>query len=98
MHAPAIVGGGIGKARTLAAQTVAVNPAAAALMQAQLQLAAKDFPRAEATMLSVQAGDDEMVADRQHDLLSELAQRYQEDKRYADSDRIAFIIRKRFAQ
>lgn len=98
MHAPAIVGGGIGKARTLAAQTVAVNPAAAALMRAQLQLAANDFARAEATMLAVQPADDEMVADRQRDLLTELARRYHDDKRYADSDRIVLIVRKRFPQ
>lgn len=96
IHAPAIAGGGKGKARALAAQTAAVNPAAARLMQAQLDLAADNLARAEATLLSVQPGDDAMVADRQRDLFSELAQRYQADNRSADSERVAAIAHKRF--
>jgi tetratricopeptide (TPR) repeat protein len=96
MHAPAIVGGGKGKARALAAQTEGLNPAAAALMHAQLALADKDFAKAESTLLEVQPGNDEMVADRQRDLLAALSQHYLADKRYADRDRVLHLLHNRF--
>jgi hypothetical protein len=84
------------RARALAAQTGAVNPAAARLMRAQLALADKDEAQAEAILLAVQPGSDEMVADRQRDLLAALGQRYQAAGKHADSERILHILRQRF--
>jgi tetratricopeptide (TPR) repeat protein len=96
MQAPSLVGGGKARAHALAAQTDAVNPAAARLMQAQLALAEKDYASAQATLLAVQPGSDEMVADRQRELLVTLGQRYQADGKHADSERIFHIVRQRF--
>jgi tetratricopeptide (TPR) repeat protein len=96
MQAPALVGGGKGKARELAAQTSGINPAAGALMQAQLAIADRDFAQAESTLLAVQPGNDEMVADRQRDLLAALGQRYQAEKRYADKERLLQVLHNRF--
>jgi hypothetical protein len=47
-------------------------------------------------LLAVQAGTDEMVADRQRDLLATLGQRYQADKRYADRERVLHVLHNRF--
>jgi tetratricopeptide (TPR) repeat protein len=96
IQAPRLVGGGKAKAHALATQTEAVNPAAAQLMQAQLALAEKDYAKAQATLLAVQPGSDEMVADRQRELLVALGQRYQADGKRADSERIFHIVRQRF--
>ena len=96
IQAPRLVGGGKARAHALAAQTEAINPAAAKLMQAQLALGAKDETQAEALLLGVQPGSDEMVADRQRDLLVALGQRYQAEGKHADSERISHILRQRF--
>jgi tetratricopeptide (TPR) repeat protein len=96
MQAPKLVGGGKARAQALAAQTEAVNPAAARLMQAQLALAKKNYAAAQATLLAVQPGGDEMVADRQRELLVALGQRYQADGKRADSQRIFHIVQQRF--
>lgn len=96
LRAPALVGGGKGRARALAAQTAGINAAAAALMQAQLALADNDFTKAESILLAVQPGRDDMVADRQRDLLATLGQRYLADKRYADRERVLHVLHDRF--
>ena len=96
IQAPRLVGGGKARARALAAQTEAVNPAAARLMRAQLALADKDEAQAEAILLAVQPGSDEMVADRQRDLLGALGQGYQAEGKHADAERIFHILRQRF--
>lgn len=93
-----MVGGGRARAHALAAQTEAVNPAAARLMQAQMSLAEKDEEKAEAILLAVQPGSDERVADRQRELLVALGQRYQAAGRHADSERIVHVLRQRFPE
>ena len=98
MQAPALVGGGKARAHDLVTQTEAVNPAAARLMQAQLALAGKDDAQAQAILLAVQPGSDEMVADRQRELLVKLGQRYQADGKHADSERIFQFVRQRFPE
>lgn len=96
MQAPALVGGGKAKAQALVTQTSAVNPEAGKLMLAQLDLADGQVAKAEATLLAVQPGNDDMVADRQRDLLASLGHRYLADKKYADSERVFRIVQKRF--
>jgi tetratricopeptide (TPR) repeat protein len=96
IQAPSIVGGGKGKAQALAAQTAALNPEAAKLMTVQLDLADKQFASAETALLAVQPGSDDMVADKQRDLLATLGFRYLTDKRYADSERVFHVLHKRF--
>jgi tetratricopeptide (TPR) repeat protein len=96
MQAPRLVGGGKARARALAAQTEAVNPEAARLMQAQLALGEKAYAQAQAVLLAVQPGSDDMVADRQRELLLTLGQHYQAEGKLAESERIAHIVRQRF--
>lgn len=96
LQAPGIVGGGKGKAQTLAAQTAALHPEAAKLMLAQIDMMDDQYAKAEAALLAIQPGNDEVAADRQRDLLTGLGQAYMRDKKYADSERIFNTVKKRF--
>lgn len=96
LQAPGIVGGGIGKARTLATQTASVNPEAARLMQARLD-ASDDKPgAAEAAVLAMPVSSNEAIADGQRDLLISLANDHMNAKRFADAERVLREAVKRF--
>jgi tetratricopeptide (TPR) repeat protein len=96
LQAPGIVGGGIGKARTLATQTASVNPEAARLMQARLD-ASDDKPgAAEAAVLAMAVSSNEAIADGQRDLLIALANDHMNAKRLADAERVLREAVKRF--
>lgn len=96
LQAPALVGGGTGKARTLATQTASVNPDAAKLMQARLD-ANDDKPgAAEATVLAMAVSTNEAIADGQRDLLVSLGNGHMNAKRFADAERVLREAIKRF--
>jgi tetratricopeptide (TPR) repeat protein len=96
MQAPAIVGGGSGKARALAEQTASLNADAAKVMMARLDAADDKLAKAEAAVLSMATSGNEAVADGQRDLLVNLGNKYLSDKRFADSERIYREAQKRF--
>jgi tetratricopeptide (TPR) repeat protein len=96
MQAPAIVGGGTGKAQTLATQTALINPEAGRLMMARLDAADDKFAKAEAAVLAMPVSSNEAVAEGQRDLINNLATRYLNDKKYADSERLYREAHKRF--
>jgi tetratricopeptide (TPR) repeat protein len=96
IQAPALVGGGRARARALAAQTDAVNPAAARLMQAQLALADKDYAQAQAILQAVHTGSDEMAADRQRELMVALGQHFKADGKHGDGDSVLHSVQQRF--
>ena len=96
MHAPAIVGGGTGKARSLAEQTASINADAAKVMAARLDAADDKLAKAEASVLSMATSSNDAVADGQRDLLVNLGNKYMADKRYADSERVYREAQKRF--
>lgn len=96
MMAPGIMGGGTGKAETLAAQTAALNPEAAKLMQATLDLAAERVTKAETQAISARPGDDEELQERQEGLLLSIGMKYVSDKKFADSERVFRDAQKRY--
>jgi tetratricopeptide (TPR) repeat protein len=96
MMAPSIAGGGTGKAETLTAQTVAINPEAAKLMQAKLDLAADKLAKAEAAALAVQPGTDPDLLDEQEGVLVGVGMKYITEKKLADSERVLRDAQKRF--
>lgn len=96
MYAPAIVGGGSGKARALAEQTMPLNADAGKLMMARLDASDDKLAKAEASALSMATSSNEAVADGQRDLLVNLGNKYLSDKRYADSERMYHEAQKRF--
>lgn len=98
LQAPRLVGGGKARAQALAAQTEAVDPVAAELMQAQIALDEKAYAKARTALLALQPGRDEMAADRQRDLLVALARHYQADGKPADGALIFDIVRQRFPE
>lgn len=94
--APGIVGGGKDKAQDLAKQTAAVSAPASQLMLAQIDIADGQLAKAESVLLAVQPGNDDVVADRQRDLLTALGHNYLQNKKYADSERIFNLVQKRY--
>lgn len=95
IQAPALVGGGKARARALAAQTEAVSPAVASLMQAQLALSNKDYAQAQVILQAVQTGSDDMAADRQRELTAALGQHVRGDGRRADGDGVLHGVQQR---
>jgi tetratricopeptide (TPR) repeat protein len=96
MQAPGVVGGGTGKAQTLAAQTALINPEAGKLMMARLDAADDKLAKAEAAVLAMPVSSNEAVADGQRDLLNNLGSKYLSDKKLADSERMYREAQKRF--
>ncbi|MES2757428.1 MAG: tetratricopeptide repeat protein [Pseudomonadota bacterium] len=96
MQAPAIVGGGSGKAQTLAAQTALINAEAGKLMTARLDAADDKLAKAEAAVLAMPVSSNEAVAEGQRDLINNLGNKYLGDKKYADSERMFREAQKRF--
>jgi tetratricopeptide (TPR) repeat protein len=94
--APGIVGGGTGKAENLAAQTAAVNPEAAKLMQARLDIAADNLARAEVAAAAIRAGNDDELAEQQQGTLNTIAFKHLSQKRLAEAERIFNDTAKRF--
>lgn len=96
LQAPGIVGGGTGKAQALAAQTAAIHPEGGKLMQARLDAADDKLAKAEAAVLAMPTSANEAIADDQRDLLISLANKYRNDKQYADAERVLREAQKRF--
>ncbi|UUZ53049.1 tetratricopeptide repeat protein [Massilia sp. H-1] len=96
LMAPGIVGGGTGKAETLTAQTAAMLPEAAKLMQAKMDLAADNLAKAEAGTLAVRAGSDEELTELQQGTLVSIAFKHLSQKRLAEAERIFNDTVKRF--
>lgn len=96
MMAPGIMGGGTGKAETLAAQTTAVNAEAGKLMQATLDLAADKVAKAEAAAVAARPGADEDLLEQQESLLFGIGMKYLADKKFADGERVFGGAQKRF--
>jgi tetratricopeptide (TPR) repeat protein len=88
MQAPAIVGGGSGKAKALALQTAGINPDGGKLMLARLDASDDKLAQAEAAVLAMPTSSNEAVAEGQRDLMVNLGNKYMSDKRYADSERM----------
>ncbi|WLI87922.1 tetratricopeptide repeat protein [Massilia sp. R2A-15] len=96
MQAPGIAGGGSGKAHTLAAQTAAINPDAARVMQARLDASDDKVAKAEAAVLAMPVSANDDVADAQRDLINNLGFNYLSEKKYADSERLYREALRRF--
>lgn len=98
LQAPGIVGGGIDKAQTLAADTAKVNAEGGKMMLAMITLFdGKSAPAtAEALALKVQPGDNEAIADTQRDILLAVGWRYKKEKQIDNAARVFRDAQKRF--
>ena len=95
MMAPAIAGGGSGKAKSLIEQTAPVNADVSKLLQARLDVAEDKASAAETAALAIKPGN-EAVADAQRDVLLNVANKYLTDKKYPDAERVFREVQKRF--
>lgn len=96
LQAPALVGGGSGKAQTLVAETARVNPAAGKLLQAELDIGDDKTAKAETDLLSVNAGGSPELSDLQRGLLSNVGTSYIQQKKYADAERVFRDLQQRY--
>lgn len=93
--APSFVGGGSARAQTLIADTAKVNPDAARILQARLDIADDKYPQAETSLLSANAGGEHMLLRSQSEALYQLSMKYIDRKKFADAERILQELQKR---
>jgi tetratricopeptide (TPR) repeat protein len=98
MMAPGFMGGGSGKAETLAGQTAAVNAEAGKIMGAMLDLSGGRIAKAEAAALALKAGADEQLNERHEGLLASIGNKYMSEKKFADAERVLREAQKRFPE
>jgi tetratricopeptide (TPR) repeat protein len=96
MMAPFIVGGGTGKAETLARDTASINPEAAKLMAANLELKDDKLAKGEASTLAVKPGADDDLQQRHEDLLISIGGNYIGAKKVADASRVMGEAQRRY--
>ncbi len=95
---PGIMGGGSGNAKELVAQTQKVNPDAARLMQANLDLADKDFAKVDIAVAAPLSADNKGLEKNQRNLMLNLGFAYVQEKRPTDALRIFQEAQKRFPE
>jgi tetratricopeptide (TPR) repeat protein len=95
-QAPVFVGGGKGHARDLMEQTAKIQPDAAKLMQAGLDLAEKEYAKVEAALKSPLPADPYDLKDRQRDMLMSLGSGLAREKNTPEALRIFGDLQKRF--
>jgi len=93
---PGIMGGGSGNAKELVAQTQKVNPEAARLMQANLDLADKDTAKVEAAVLVPLSADHKSLEKNQRGLMLNLGYYYVQEKKHVEALRVFSDVQKRF--
>jgi tetratricopeptide (TPR) repeat protein len=98
MMAPGFMGGGTGKAETLAGQTAAVNAEAGKIMGAMLDLSGGRIAKAEAGALALKAGADEQLNERHEGLLASIGNKYMSEKKFADAERMLREAQKCFPE
>ncbi len=96
MAAPSIVGGGVGKARQLVADTQKTQPDAAQLLQAAIDVGDKQWAKAEAVALAANTSASGDLADQQRNLLLTVGSGYVNDKKFGDGQRVFLAMQKRF--
>ncbi|MFZ6649466.1 tetratricopeptide repeat protein [Undibacterium sp. TJN25] len=96
LQAPGFVGGGSGKAQTLAADTAKINPAAGKLLQAQIDVSDSKTAKAEADVLAVNTAGSPSLADMQRGLLSGIGISYVQQKKFADAERVFRDLQQRY--
>jgi tetratricopeptide (TPR) repeat protein len=98
LQAPSMVGGGMGKAKDFAAETRKVNAAAGALLQATIELSEKEYDRAAATALSVDASGNDTLASQQRSVMTSVGHAMINEKKYAEAEKIFREEIKRYAE
>lgn len=88
LQAPAIVGGGVGKARELADESAKALPQEGPLFQALVALADKKVADAERLALSVKAAADSDIGERQNGVLQAVGFAHFQAKQISDAQRV----------
>lgn len=98
LSAPAIVGGGTGKAKALAAETDKIDPVAANLMLALIDIKNEDVAKGEAALLPMARPASDALADQLRDAWWSLGQFHVQHKNYGDAERVFRALQSRFPE
>lgn len=96
MMAPFIVGGGTGKAETLARETATLNADAGKLMTVSLDLKEDNVAKAEAGALAIKPGTDDDIQQRHEEQLMAIGATHLTAKKYGDAMRVLGEAQKRY--
>lgn len=96
LAAPGIVGGGVDKAQAFAAETGKINPAAAKVLLAMIDVRNEDVARAEALALTFTPSPIDALANQQRDTWWSIGQSYVQAKKFNDADRVFRTMQARF--
>ena len=96
MMAPFIVGGGTGKAETLARETANLNAEAGKLMTVSLDLKEDNVGKAEANALAIKPGADDGIQQRHEEQLIAIGATHMGEKKYGDAMRVLGEAQKRY--
>jgi len=98
LQAPGFVGGGKAKAQSLVSETAKVNPAAASLLQASIDLSDEKYAQAETAAVNANISGSDSLSDMQRGILNSLGHISIEQKKFAEGDRIFRDISKRYPE
>lgn len=96
LQAPALVGGGTGKAKDLIVDTIKISPAAGALLQANFDLHDENIDRATQGALAVNTSGNDVLARQQRNLLASIGHTHANAKKFAESEKIFRELTTRF--
>ncbi|HYD81451.1 MAG TPA: tetratricopeptide repeat protein [Paucimonas sp.] len=96
LTAPSIAGGGAGKAKTFAEETMKTDPEAGKLMLAAIASKEGQLAKAEVEALQVNGARSDALADRQRDTLWTIGMAYVGQRKFSDGERIFREVQKRF--
>jgi tetratricopeptide (TPR) repeat protein len=98
LQAPGVVGGGTGKVKDLITETAKTSSSAAALMQAFLDMQEDRLDRAIKGALAVDTTGQDVLARQQRNVLSNIAQYWVGEKKFAEADRVFHELVQRFPE
>lgn len=96
LQAPALVGGGTGKAKDLIVDTIKISPAAGALLQANFDLHDDNIERATQGALAVNTSSSDVLARQQRNLLANIGHTHANAKKFTESEKIFRELTTRF--
>ena len=96
MMAPFIVGGGMGKAETLARETASLSADAGKLMSVSLDLKEDKLTKAETGVLAIKAGADYDIQQRHEEQLMAIGATHLNERKYGDATRVLGEAQKRY--
>ncbi len=96
LEVPGMLGGSTSKAKDVVAEAQKINPAAASIMQAAVDLKAENFDKARTGALAVNVNGSAVLAELQNNVLLQISQTYIRDKKFVEAEKLLREVTQRF--